>query len=77
MNDRIGADVVVEDLARPLHACHGQRLRLYLIAPVLVLADPSLLLPKERHRDRRGERGEQHRHDDRCAAKCGERRVAA
>ena len=58
----------IDDLARPLHAGHRERLRLHLIATVRVLGDPALLLPEQRRRDRRGQRGEQHREDDGRAA---------
>ena len=63
------APVLVEDLPRPLHAGHRERLRLHLVAAVLDGAAPTLLLGEHRRRDGSGQRGDQHREDDRGAAR--------
>ena len=70
MHNRACRSVLEYDLPRPLHASHRQRLRLDLIAAMLVLSDPALLLPQQRRGNGGGERREQHRHDHGGAAQC-------
>ncbi len=62
------ARVVVEDLSRPLHARHHERLRLHLVAAMLDRPAPSLLIGEHRHRDGGRKRRDEHREDDRGAA---------